>query len=159
MYIALVVLMTREAQEPEANEFDLEPGTPRDARMVEEELERLLAPHSGSTWLVVRNVRDDLWEKRVPNYGAEFDSWDLDETLSEQTSPRCLRLGTGLKMTGRGISNGGFRLPDIESCCPGGRAARPVVVPLGTAQQKKPGRVQRHPFWLPLPYKNPAIIR
>jgi len=48
---------------------------------VEEGLERLLAPHCGSTELVVRNVRDDLWEKRAPNYGASFDFWDLDEAV------------------------------------------------------------------------------
>jgi hypothetical protein len=81
VYITIAVLMSKEIEEPEAKEFDLEPATRRDARMVEEELERLLAPHSGSTMLVVRNVRDGAWEKRVPNYGASFDFWDLDESL------------------------------------------------------------------------------
>ena len=81
MYVAVVVLMSGEIEEPEAREFDLEPGGPRDPRMVEEGLERLLAPHDFSTRLVVRNARDGAWSKTVPNYGARFDSWDLDEAL------------------------------------------------------------------------------
>lgn len=83
MYITVVVLMSGKIDEVEAREFDLEPGAPRDAGMVEEELERLLAPHSFTSRLVVRNVRDDAWTKTVPNYGARFDSWGLEENALE----------------------------------------------------------------------------
>ena len=85
MYISIAVLMCREIEEAEAKEFDLEPGTPRATRFIEEELERLLAPYSYATRLIVRNVRDEAWWKTVPNYGARFDSWDLDHNVLEHS--------------------------------------------------------------------------
>jgi hypothetical protein len=92
MYISIAVLISREVEGPEAEEFDLEPGTPRDARLVEEELERLLAPYSYETELIVRNTRDETWWKTVPNYGARFDSWDLDHDVLEHAWDRFIGL-------------------------------------------------------------------
>ncbi|MBA2691748.1 MAG: hypothetical protein H0U65_04530 [Rubrobacter sp.] len=72
MYTSIAVLIRAEIGESEAEEFDVEPGTPRTGQFIEEEIERLRAPHSGATRLIVANMHG-MWWKTVPNYAAGFD--------------------------------------------------------------------------------------
>lgn len=80
MFTIIAVLVSPVIDEVEAEEVGVDPGTPRKSEDIERELERLLAPYSRQTTLNIRKFRDGSFET-VPNYGAKFDFWEVDDDL------------------------------------------------------------------------------
>ena len=79
MYLTIPVIISRHFDEVEAERAGVPAGKERTPEEVELELEKLLAPYDYTTTLNISRGRRSFGKRVVPNYGARFDSWDLDD--------------------------------------------------------------------------------
>lgn len=79
MYLTIPVIISRYFDEVEAEQVGVPAGKERTPEEVEFELEKLLAPYDYTITLNISRGRRSSSKRVVPNYGARFDSWDLDD--------------------------------------------------------------------------------